>query len=160
MPDTDLSPLAKALGRVPCGLYIVTTESAGRPLGFLGSFVMQVGFEPPTVCVAVGKGRPHLEAMRASGRFALSQLDKASSKLMTPFMKKPPEGTSPFDGLAVRKTPGGSTVLADALAWLECELQGEHEVGDHFVVFGRVVAGELLREGEPRVHLRKDGLGY
>ena len=160
MPDTDLSPLAKALGRVPCGLYIVTTRADGRPIGFLGSFVMQVGLDPPTLCVAVGKGRAHLEAMRTSGRFALSQLDKHSARLMTSFLKKPADGASPFDGLALRRTPGGSTVLTDALAWLECEVRGEHDAGDHVVVFGQVVDGELLREGDPRVHLRKDGLGY
>jgi flavin reductase (DIM6/NTAB) family NADH-FMN oxidoreductase RutF len=121
---------------------------------------MQVGLEPPTVCVAVGKTRTHLEAMRASGRFALSQLDKESARLMTTFLKKPAGGASPFDGLALQRTPGGSTVLTDALAWLECEVRGEHDAGDHVVVFGTVVAGELLREGDPRVHLRKDGLGY
>ena len=62
MQDTsELTPLAKALGRIPTGLYIVTSkDNAGdnsEALGFVGSFVMQPGFEPPTVCVAIGKDR-------------------------------------------------------------------------------------------------------
>ena len=53
MADASPDPLAQALGRIPSGLFLVTTELGGAPLGFLGSFVMQVGFDPPTVCVAV-----------------------------------------------------------------------------------------------------------
>ena len=49
------SPLARALGRVPTGLYVVSTRAGDRPLGFVGSFLVQVGLAPPIVCVAVGK---------------------------------------------------------------------------------------------------------
>ncbi len=160
MPETQLSPLAEALGRVPSGLYIVSTQHGPLPMGFLGSFVQQMGFEPPTVCVAVGKDRDHLEAIRASGRFALSILDDASAGLMGGFFKPAPEGQSPFDGLETLTTASGSIVLTGALAWLDCKVTGEHETGDHVVVFGEVVAGERLRDADPKVHVRKNGLSY
>ena len=161
MPEPTLhTPLARALGRIPCGLYILTTESAGAPLGFLASFVMQTGFSPPTLCVAIGKDRPHLAAIRSSSRFALSILDPASSGSMTPFFKQLPAGVSPFDGLATAPTASGSLVLCDALAWLDCRLHSTHDSPDHTVVFGEVVAGQLLREGDPKVHLRRNGLSY
>jgi flavin reductase (DIM6/NTAB) family NADH-FMN oxidoreductase RutF len=154
------SPLARALGRLPTGLYIATTRHEGRTLGFLASFVMQVGIEPPVVSVAVGRERGPLAAMRAAGRFALSILDKESRGLMAPFLKPTADGRSPFDGLALASAPRGTPVLAESLAWIECRLVSEHEVPDHVVLFGEVEAGELLREGEPAVHLRRNGLGY
>jgi flavin reductase (DIM6/NTAB) family NADH-FMN oxidoreductase RutF len=163
MLDADLSPIARALGRVPTGLYIVSTESAadgGAPMGFVGSFVMQVGFDPPTVCVAVGKGRSPLEAIRARGSFGVSILDGPSQGVMGRFFKQLPEGESPFDGLELVHAAGGTPVLADALAWLECRVTGEHDTGDHVVVFGEVTDGAGVREGDPAIHLRKDGLGY
>lgn len=154
------TPLARALGRIPTGLYIVTTQHDGAPLGFVGSFVMQVGLEPPTVCVAIGRDREHLAAVRATGKFAISILDGDSQGLMGAFFKKYEEG-GPFDALETESAPGGSTVLPGALAWLECELSGEHDTGgDHIVVFGRVTAGSTARDGDPAVHLRKNGLGY
>ena len=61
-------PLAQALGRIPTGLYVVTTLHEGRPLGFVGSFLMQVGFVPPVLSVAIASGREHLGAIRAHGR--------------------------------------------------------------------------------------------
>ena len=159
MSDQDLSPLARALGRIPTGLYLVTTNGPDGPLGFVGSFVMQVGFEPPTVCVAVGKERGPLAALRESGRFALSILDGDSSGLMGAFFKKRPEGETPFDELKHQPTPGGVPCFPEALAWLDCRLTGEHDAGDHVVVFGVAEAAEA-REGDPSIHLRKNGLGY
>jgi flavin reductase (DIM6/NTAB) family NADH-FMN oxidoreductase RutF len=154
------SDLALALGRIPTGLYVVSTLADGKPLGFVGSFLMQVGFQPPTLCVAIANGREHLAAIKSHGKFSVSILDAASQKLMGAFFKKAEPGKSPFDGLAVIRTPGGLPALGDALAWLECELTGEHATGDHVVVFATVVSGARLREADPAVHLRKNGLSY
>ena len=160
MADPVTSPVARALGRIPSGLFIVTTLRDRRPVGFLGSFVMQVGFEPPMVCVAVGKQRPQLEDMRAWERFSLSILDPSSRGSMTPFLRKLSGGSSPFDGLEVASASSGTPVLAGCLAWVDCKIRGEFETGDHVVIFGEVVEGALLREADPSVHVRKSGLGY
>jgi flavin reductase (DIM6/NTAB) family NADH-FMN oxidoreductase RutF len=154
------SALARALGRIPSGLYILTTQEDGRALGFVASLVMQTGFSPPTVCVAVGKDRPHLAAIRHSGRFGLSILDAASNGLMAPFFKKLPEGASPFAGLATTRTSAGSIVFTEALAWLDCRLLSTHDTPDHTIVFAEVTDGLLQREADPKVHLRKNGLSY
>jgi flavin reductase (DIM6/NTAB) family NADH-FMN oxidoreductase RutF len=160
MADTVPTPLARALGRIPTGLYIVSSVDGAEPVGFVGSFVMQVGLEPPTVCVAVGKARGPLEAMRAHGRFGVSVLDAESHWVMRNFFRKPAEGGSSFDGLELVEAPGGTPVLGAALAWVECRITGEYETGDHVVLFGEVEDGSQTREGDPSVHLRKDGLGY
>ena len=158
--STELSPIAEALGRVPTGLYIVSTVHNGAPLGFVGSFVMQMGFAPPTVCVAVGHDREALTAIREAGSFSVTILDGESSGMMGAFFKAPPAGKTPFDDLETVETPSGAPVLAGALAWVDCRVTGEHETGDHVVVFGEVTAGAKLRDGDPSVHLRKNGLGY
>ncbi|MEM6568704.1 MAG: flavin reductase family protein [Planctomycetota bacterium] len=152
--------IGAALGRVPSGLFIVTTlDERGQPMGFLGSFVQQVGLDPPTVCVAISTEREHLDAVRASGRFAVSILGDGDKGLMKPFFKKPEDG-SPFDDVAHGAGPGGTPVLEDALSWVECRVAGEHHAGDHVVVFGVVEAGERRRDGEPMIHVRKNGLRY
>lgn len=152
--------LGAALGRVPSGLFIVTTRDASNEaLGFLGSFVQQVAMDPPTVCVAVGKDRDHLAAMRAAGRFSISVLGDDGKGLMKPFFKSEGEG-SPFDEVEVLDAETGGPVLAGALAWLDCRVSGEHDAGDHVVVFGVVESGERLVDGEPLVHTRKNGLRY
>ena len=161
MTSTEPSDLALALGRIPTGLYIVAIPGPEAPLGFVASFLIQTGFEPPALCLAIGRGRDHLEAIRSAGRFGVSIIDKSSQGLMGPFFGKHEHGRSPFDGLAVSETPNGSPVLDDALAWLECQVVGEFDSGgDHVVVFAEVTWATRRREGDPQVHLRKNGLSY
>ncbi|TAJ02415.1 MAG: flavin reductase family protein [Planctomycetota bacterium] len=160
---TELTPLARALGRIPTGLYLVTTRDGGvdgPPQGFVGSFLMQVGFEPPVVCVAIKKGRPYVDQIRRNGRFGVSILDASSQGAMKAFFGKSADGKGPFEQLAFENAPHGSPVLGSALAWFECKLQGVHDSGDHEVVFGVVESGAAARDNEPAVHLRKNGLGY
>ncbi len=83
MPSRPPPSHIQALGRIPSGLFLVTANDHGRPLGFVGSFVQQVGFEPPVVCVAVNKERSHLAAIRAAKAFALSVIDPSSEGRLT-----------------------------------------------------------------------------
>lgn len=160
MAASEPSPLARALGRLPSGLFIVSCLRAGEPVGFLGSLVQELGFDPPTVCLAVAKERAPLADLRAAGRFTLSQLDAASRARMAPFLKRAVAGESPYAGLDLGRAPSGIPYLAEALAWLDCRIVGEHETGDHVALFAVVESGALLREGEPHVHLRRNGLAY
>ena len=115
--ETPVPPLAQALGKVASGLFVVTSTGPDGPLGFVASFVIQAGFEPPTVSVAVAKGRDHLAAIREQGGFAVSIVDKESSGAMGAFFKKREPGESPFDDLATHGAPSGIPVLSDALGW-------------------------------------------
>ena len=160
MPPTDPSPLARALGRIPSALYVVSALREGRPVGFVASLVQQVGFAPPTLCLAVAREREPLRDLRAAGRFSISLLDAASRSRMGPFLKQPAPGASPYDGLALGQTPSGLPYLADGLAWFDCRMVGEHASSDHVVLFAEVEAAATLREGEPHVHLRRNGLAY
>jgi len=160
MPPTEPSPLSRALGRIPSALYIVSTLRAGKPVGFVGSLVQQVGFSPPMLCLAVAKDREPLRDLRACGRFSLSLLDASSRRRMGLFLAHQAPGASPYDGLDLGRTPAGLPYLAEALAWLECRIVSELASGDHVVVFAEVEAAATLREGKPHVHLRRDGLAY
>lgn len=158
--STSLDAIGPALGRVSSGLFIVTTrDDAGAPMGFLGSFVQQVALSPPTVCVAIGADREHLAQVRRQQRFGVSVLGEDDKGLMKPFFKAPGEG-SPFDDLEHGAAPGGAPILSGALSWLECRVTGEHDAGDHVVVFGVVEAGSLQGASEPLTHTRKNGLRY
>jgi len=160
MTRPEPSPVARALGRLPSGVYVVTTLRAGAPVAFVGSFVQQVAFEPPTIVLAVARDRLQLPDLRATGRFALSIVGAGDQALMSPFLKQGAAGVSPFEKLAVARTSSGLTVLENALAWIDCRLSDERVAGDHTVLFGIAEEARVLRDGEPRVHLRKNGLAY
>jgi len=154
--------VAAALGRIPSGLFIVTWRSGEADRSMLASWVMQAGFEPPLVSVAVGTGRDLLAAVRGGAAFAVSVLADSQRSLLGRFGKAPADGVDPFAGLAIRRTPAGIAVLADAAGWLECRPVGEAAAAnaDHVVVLGRVEAAGGEPDTPSLVHLRRSGLKY
>ena len=46
-------------------------------------------------------------------------------------------------------------VIEDALGWLECRNQAEHEAGDHTLVVGEVLAAEQGRSAPPLVYVNR-----
>jgi len=152
--------IGRALGRVPSGLFVLAAGQKPDAKAMLVSWVQQVGFQPPAVCVALAKDRPMLTTVQRVGGFALSVLGRSQSALFKRFARPTP-GADPFEGIEIRSTPAGQTVLADAVAWLECRvLQVSDFSGDHDLVIARITAGEIGNEEPAFTHLRGNGLHY
>lgn len=148
--------LAAALGRIPSGLFVVAWRDGEADRAMLASWVMQAGFTPPAVSVAVAPSRDLLAAIDRGAPFAISVLAESQRPLLARFGKPTAE---PFADLDVARTPAGLATLAAAAAWLECRPAARAGHGDHVVVVAEVVAGGGTA-GEPLVHVRKNGLRY
>lgn len=158
----SLDGFASALGRIPSGLFIVTWRAADTDRGMLASWVMQAGFEPPLVSVAVGTSRDLLGVVRSGGPFAVNVLAESQRSLLARFGKPPAAGEDPFAGLAIDRTPAGVATLAEAAGWMECRGVAEAAAAgaDHVVVLGRIEAAGGQPNLAPLVHLRRNGLKY
>jgi|TARA_B110000467_G_C18151494_1_gene384469 flavin reductase (DIM6/NTAB) family NADH-FMN oxidoreductase RutF len=151
--------LGKALGRVPSGLFILTAHFDGRDDAVLASWVSQCSFEPPTVSVVLAKARPARVLIEASGAFILNVLGQDCNDFLKRFAKLPKDEPL-FEGLEVRKGYKDVTILEDAVSFLECELINQTVVEDHVIYVGKIIGGEMLKGGEPYVHIRKSGFSY
>lgn len=158
----SLDGFASALGRIPSGLFIVTWRATDADRGMLASWVMQAGFEPPLVSVAVGTARDLLGVVRAGGPFAINVLAESQRGLLARFGKPPAAGEDPFAGLAIDRTPAGVATLADAAGWMECRGVAEASAAgaDHVIVLGRIEVAGGRPDAAPLVHVRRNGLKY
>lgn len=156
----DKEKLAPALGKIPSGIYIATSVHDEQPVGMLCSFVEQAGFAPPMLTIAVQPGRLLHAAIETSGRFALNILGEDDQSLMKPFTQG--DRPNPFDDLAMIKNEHGLPQLADALAFLACNVAGSLRCGgDHIIYLAEVVDGALLRDdSKPMVRIRRNGFNY
>ncbi|MFM7137142.1 MAG: flavin reductase family protein [Planctomycetota bacterium] len=157
-----LDGFATALGRIPSGLFVVTWRAANADRGMLASWVMQAGFEPPLVSVAVGTARDLLGAIRAGTPFAINVLAESQRSLLARFGKAPTDGEDPFAGLALARTPSGVAALDEAAGWMECRGVAETAAAgaDHVIVLGRIEAAGGRPDAAPLVHVRRNGLKY
>ena len=148
------------LGRITSGIYILTIGQSDRATGMLASWVMQAGFEPPMVTVAVRQGRYVAEWLAAGEPFVLNIVGEGQKQWLKHFGKGFEPGEPAFTGLEVRPAVNGVTALAEALGYLECEPMSHVDSGEHRIFLAKVTAGELLHDAAPMVHIRKSGAHY
>ena len=162
--------IGAALGRIPSGLFVVTwrarendADAADRAM--LASWIMQGGFVPPLITIAVGATRDLLAAIDQCTPFVVNVLGESQRSLVGRFGKPAGPGEDPFAGLAVDRSPSGAAVIPDAIAWLECQAVTQAggsggQMGDHVIILARVLAACTGPEQQPLVHVRKNGLRY
>jgi len=161
---------AAALGRIPSGLFVVTwrTAQAGGDAidrGMLASWVMQGGFVPPLVTIAVAESRELLAAIDQCTPFVINVLGESQRPLVSRFGRPASPGEQPFEGLAILRAPSGTAVIGDAVAWLDCQAVtqaggGGGLTGDHVIIVARVTAAGTGPDQQPLVHVRRNGLRY
>jgi flavin reductase (DIM6/NTAB) family NADH-FMN oxidoreductase RutF len=152
--------LAAALGRVPSGLFILTARHGDDETGMLASWVQQCSFNPPQVSIAVRGDRPIASWLSPDSILAVNILDDGQTDMIGHFGRGFDLDQSAFDGLEITRLPSGPVVLDEALAYLECRVVARHNGGDHDLLIARVLAGRMLSEGHPMVHVRKSGMHY
>ncbi|TRV47707.1 MAG: MBL fold metallo-hydrolase [Microcystis panniformis Mp_MB_F_20051200_S9] len=157
--DTDLD---KAIGRISSGLYIITTKKGDRSGAMVASWVTQASFDPPGFTVAVAKDRAIESLMQVGDQFILNILEEGNYQtLMKHFLKRFGPGEDRFAGVNTRTAHNGSPILADALAYLECEVVSRMECADHWIVYNKVTDGRVSKpDSLTAVHHRKVGNYY
>jgi flavin reductase (DIM6/NTAB) family NADH-FMN oxidoreductase RutF len=157
MSTSDFDPV---LGRVPSGVFILTVGSGDRATGMLASWVMQAGFDPPMVSVAVRKGRYVEEWMTGGAPFNLNLVAEKQFSILKHFAKGFEPDAPAFEGINVRHCARAVPILTDCLGHMECEPVTHCDSGDHRVFVAKVVRGSLQHETPPMVHIRRSGKNY
>jgi flavin reductase (DIM6/NTAB) family NADH-FMN oxidoreductase RutF len=149
--------IGEAMGRIPSGVYVVTAKEGERKVGMLASWVQQVGFEPPSISVAVHPDRELYAAIETSGCFTVNVLSNQNMNLMKNFSRYSPDQ---FDDVVCSETNCGIT-LEDTVAVMQCRVLQKITAADHHLFIAEVVDGGVMtKEYEPMVHLRKSGFNY
>lgn len=154
--------LDKALGRLSGGLYIITANKGDASSAMLASWVAQASVEPLGMTIAVAKDRAIESFMRVGDRFVLNVLEEGNYQpLMKHFLKRFPPGADRFAGIKTYPAENGAPILADALAYVECEVVSRMDCTDHWVVYSSVAAGRVSKpDSLTAVHHRKVGNHY
>ncbi|NJN12525.1 MAG: MBL fold metallo-hydrolase [Richelia sp. RM1_1_1] len=157
------SELEKSLGRISTGLYIITAKKGEVQSAMLASWVIQASLVPLGVAIAVAKDRAIESLMHVGDRFVLNVLEEGRyQQLMKHFLKRFAPGADRFAG--VKTYPAASNespILAEALAYMECEITTRMDCGDHWVIYSTIQSGRVAQVNAlTAVHHRKIGNHY
>ncbi len=132
---------------VAATVTVVTAFIDDEPLGMTVSAFTSVSVDPPIVLWCIDKVSESLDAMVAADGFTVNFLDDDSSDVAMTFATK---GADKFGtvGWTPPTTDVAGPVLGVAFGTFECATIDRIEMGDHWVIFGRVDAGGRTNTGK------------
>ena len=153
-------PLASAMGRIPSGLFVLTLSRGDIETGMLASWVQQSSFQPPLISLAINPKRDLAGLLTAESLFTLNILEDTQTDMIVHFGRGFALNEPAFTDLDVIRGQSNGPILAEALAFLTCQVKSRHPAGDHDLFVAQVIDGRMLDEGHPMVHVRKSGAHY
>lgn len=126
---------------VPSSVAVV----AGRPsaeqdaVGMVVGSLQSVSLEPALVSFTVGRSSTTWPKLSRCARLGISALGGGQADVCTQFSTRSPDR---FSARLWQDGPGGSPILRNCLAWLECDIEEVIGVGDHSLVLASVTAME------------------
>ena len=153
----DVRSYKDALAAWTSGICILTAAAAdGERAGLTVSSFCSVSLRPPTVLANVERAGHTHALVVASQCFAINLL-RAEQRALGERFAGLHGDVDRFAGADWR--PGlatGAPLLVGALAWLECRLLQRHEVGEHSILVGLVLAAEAGEDsGAPLAYYRR-----
>jgi flavin reductase (DIM6/NTAB) family NADH-FMN oxidoreductase RutF len=130
-----------------CAQVTVVTAADGGPFGTTVSAFASLSLRPPMISVALDRGSRLLEPVLRTRRFGVNVLRHGQEDSARRFAQRSADRFAAADWHYDHGLPR----LADAPAWLVCELAQAVEGGDHMLLLGAVGHAES-RTAPPLVY--------
>jgi len=147
----DQHSFRAVLGRFASGVTVVTTrDKRNRDQGMTVSAFCSVSLDPPLVLMCIEHTASLYNHLEKATHFTANILSEGQEAIARRFAEG---GASRFAGLGYERGQNGTAVLDDVLGYVECEVVGRHESGDHDIIVGEVQTA-VANEGKPLLYYR------
>jgi flavin reductase (DIM6/NTAB) family NADH-FMN oxidoreductase RutF len=154
----------RVLWTMPSGLYVLgSTDRAERRNGMTINWVSQLSFDPKWIGVSIEREAFTHELVEAGGCFSVCVVDREDRAIVRKFTK-PVEvdlEARTLNGFEYVERATGAPILAQSVAFLDCEVRDRLEAGNHTVFAGEVVdCGFLKPEDTPVLRMEDTRMNY
>lgn len=151
------SPLA-LFRRLTTGVYVIGVSHQGRCNAFTAAWVTQVSFDPLLVGMSVNPENFSRSILHLSRIFTVNVLKKGQLDLARHFGTHSGRDVDKLAGQRWRVGPLGTPILSDAAAYLDCRIVDVVQAGDHELILGEPVGGEVLDTVDPMIYAETGNL--
>jgi flavin reductase (DIM6/NTAB) family NADH-FMN oxidoreductase RutF len=146
--DIDGIRFRSVLGRFATGVVAITAidSETGKPTGLAANSFTSVSLDPPLVAFCVAHTSSTWPRLKVAERLCINILSEPQQDVCRQLAIR---GGDKFANIDWTTSPGGSPVIKEALAWIECTVENEYLAGDHMIVVARVHHLDQHHEGEP-----------
>jgi len=139
--------------RLTNGLYVVGVAHGDQRDAFTAAWITQVSFDPLLLALSINPTHASYPILTTAGTFSVSILRRGQLALARHFGTQSGRAVDKLAEQRWQAALGGAPVLSDAAAYLECRVVGRHAAGDHEVILGQVVGGQVFDpEAEPMTY--------
>ncbi len=152
--SVQVDAFKEAMAHWASGVSVVTATSPadGRPVGITVSSLASLSIAPPQVLISVNKRLFTHDVIIGTGRFAANILRAEQKEWGMRFAGMVPEVDDRFAGIDTFCAATGCPILADALAWIDCEVRHTYDGEDHTIIVGEVIASGSAADGGPLLY--------
>jgi flavin reductase (DIM6/NTAB) family NADH-FMN oxidoreductase RutF len=138
----------RSLGQLAKGVQVVAATHDGTTRAYTSHWVTQVSFGEPIVMASVSPKHDTYPLLIASGRLTVSILagDQVGAGQ---YFSYPGRKFHHLAGELLEANEAGYPVVPGCIAWFHAEVFEQHTMGDHELLFARVVATGTGRLREP-----------
>ncbi len=141
-----------AFQKLSYGVYVVSTWDNGRATGCTANSAMQITSSPATIAVSINHNNYTNECIQNTGKFAISVLGEHSEpSIIGGFGFRSGRDCNKFDGVE-QVVKGYLPVVADACAYVVCDVIDKMETETHTVFLGKVVDADVLKDDVPMTY--------
>lgn len=134
------------------GVTVVSTTYNGIRHGLTVSSFTSVSAVPPVVLVSINQGSRTHQLIKQSGVFAVSILEKSQKVISEKFAGLIPDVDDRFAGMEVKTLVTGAPFIAGSVAYFDCKVINNLEVGNNTVFFGEVLGAEYQEGLKPLLY--------
>jgi flavin reductase (DIM6/NTAB) family NADH-FMN oxidoreductase RutF len=138
--------LRDVLGKFVTGVTVVTAGGPSGPVGITANSFTSVSLDPALVLFCLHRSSRVRETFDTSRSFAVNILAGHQEALSRRFSSPVQRRT---EGVEFTRGATGAPILAQALAYLDCELHRQIDAGDHVIVLGEVKAWHIQSTAAP-----------
>ena len=132
--------------RLTNGVYVVGVTHAGRFNAFTAAWVTQVSFDPLLLGLSVNPDNFSYPMLQQSGVFVINALRTGQLEVARHFGTQSGRRVDKLAGQRWHPGALGAPILEEAAAYLECRVVGSILAGDHQVILGQAVAGDVMAD--------------
>jgi flavin reductase (DIM6/NTAB) family NADH-FMN oxidoreductase RutF len=135
--------LNRVTWKIPNGLVLVGSRAGDERNAMTASWVTQLSMEPVLVGVGIDNEAVTHRLVRDGGSFTVNLWSADETKVFVKFSKPATDDGASLNGRPVRAATTGAPVFEEALAWLDCAVRHELDLGTHTLFVGEVVDAGL-----------------
>jgi 3-hydroxy-9,10-secoandrosta-1,3,5(10)-triene-9,17-dione monooxygenase reductase component len=147
----DSRQFRDVLGMFATGVTVITASDNGEMVGLSANSFISLSLDPPLVGFAAAKSSTTYPRIKSAGHFCVNVLAEGQEEIARVFSQRDVDRFERFEWHA---SGTGGAILSGVLAWIDCAIEAEHDVGDHVFVVGRVLDLSIHVDERPLVFFR------